>query len=91
MDPGFLDMLHDPGDIDLGAVGDGVDIDLDGILQIAVDQDWARAGDIDGAADISAETRRVVDDLHRPAAQHIGRPDHHRIADILGDRLGLLR
>ncbi len=45
MDPGFLDMLHDSGDINLGAVGDGIDIDLDRVLQIAVDQDRAGARD----------------------------------------------
>ena len=38
MDAGFLDMLHDAGDEDLVAVGERVDIDLDRVLQIAVDQ-----------------------------------------------------
>ena len=43
MDAGFLDMLHDAGDVDLVAVGDGIDIDLDRVLQIAVDQHRAGA------------------------------------------------
>ena len=34
MDAGLLDMLHDAGDEDRLAVGDGIDIDLDGVLQI---------------------------------------------------------
>ena len=32
----------------------------------------------------------VVDDLHAPAAQHVGRPHQHRIADLGGDLAGLL-
>ena len=90
MNTGLLDVLHDAGDLDLMAVGDGVDIDLDGVLQIAVDQDRAGARHDHRAADIAVEPGMVVDDLHRPAAQHIGRADHHRVADALGDRLGLL-
>ena len=81
MDAGLLDMLHDAGDIDLVAVGDGIDIDLDRVLQIAVDQHRARARDADGAADVAVEPGGVVDDLHRPAAEHVGRADHHRVAD----------
>ncbi len=38
MDAGLLDMLHDAGDVDVVAVGDGVDIDLDGIGQVLVDE-----------------------------------------------------
>jgi len=39
MDAGFLDVLHDAGDVDVLAVGDGVDVDLDGVLQIRIQQD----------------------------------------------------
>src|SRR5690606_29886092 len=35
---GFLDVLHDSGDIDVVAVAQGVDIDLDGFRQIGVEQ-----------------------------------------------------
>ena len=34
MDAGLLDMLHHPGDEDRLAIGDGIDIHLDGVLQI---------------------------------------------------------
>ena len=90
MDPGLLDMLHDAGDIDLSAVGDRVDIDLDRILQIAVDQHRAGTGDDHRPADVAGEPRVVVDDLHRPAAEHIRRADHHRIADPSRDLLRFL-
>ena len=45
MDAGLLDMLHDAGDIDRLAVGDAVHVDLDGVVQIVVDQDRVVAGD----------------------------------------------
>ena len=89
MDAGLLDVLHDAGDIDRVAVGDGVDIDLDRVLQIAVDQHRAGAGHAHRVADVALQPGGVVDDLHRPAAQHVRRADHHRIADALRDRLGL--
>ena len=52
MDAGFLDMLHDSRDIDGFAVADAVDIDLDRVVQIAVDQDGVVAGDADGLAHV---------------------------------------
>ena len=39
VDAGLLDVLHHPADEDLaGGVAHGVDVDLDGVLQEAVDQ-----------------------------------------------------
>ncbi len=39
------------------------------------------AGDLHRVADVAAELLLVADDLHRPPAQHVGGPDHHRVAD----------
>ena len=39
VDPGLLDVLHDPGDPDGLAVAQGVDVDLDRVLQEAVEVD----------------------------------------------------
>ena len=39
MDAGFLDVLHDAGDVDAFAVADAVDVDFDRVLQVSVDQD----------------------------------------------------
>ena len=86
MDAGFLDMLHDAGDDDVGAVADRVDIDLDRVAQILVDQHRAVAGHLHRGVDIIVELGGPVDDLHRPAAEHVGGPGQHRIADPLGDR-----
>ena len=38
VDSGFLDMLHHPADVDLGAVTERIDVDLDGVLKEPVDQ-----------------------------------------------------
>ena len=45
MHPGFLDVLHDAGDVDVPAVGDAVDVDFDCIGEIAVDQQRPLGGD----------------------------------------------
>jgi len=44
VDAGFLDVLHDAGQEQLGAVVQGVDVDLDRVVEELVDQDRLRAG-----------------------------------------------
>ena len=46
---------------------------------------------LDGLGHVAGEARLVVDDLHRPAAQHEARPDDDRVADPLGDPPRLAR
>ena len=91
MDAGLLDVLHHRADLHLaGAVPHRVDVHLGGVLQEAVHQHGA----LRGRAPLPAEGAEVghlvhgggefvvvVDDGHGPAAQHIGGPDQHRIAD----------
>ena len=95
----LLDVLHDAGDQDLaGAVAHGVDVDLDGVLQEAVDQDGPLRRDAALAGQRARGHRLhdpahpvvVVDDLHGPAAQHVARAQQDRVADPAGDgqRLG---
>ena len=38
MNAGFLDVLHDAGDIAVLAVGEAIDIDFDGVGEVAVDK-----------------------------------------------------
>ena len=99
--PGLLDVLHDRADEHLaGAVADGVDVDLDGVLEEAVDQDRPlgrqapfppsepEAGQlVHGPAQVVV----VVDDLHGPPAEHVARPHQGRIADPPDDGPGLAR
>jgi len=33
--PGLLDVLHDPAEVELGAVEEGVDVNLDGVVRLA--------------------------------------------------------
>src|SRR6185312_2063916 len=62
VNPGLLDVFHDAGYVDLRAVGDRIDIDLDRVLQIAVYEHRARSRDNDRTADVTGERRGIVDD-----------------------------
>ena len=42
MDTGLLDVLHDPADVDLLAVAERVHVDLDRVLEEAVEVDGRR-------------------------------------------------
>ena len=100
MDAGFLDVLHDAGDVGVLAVGQAVDVDLYRVGEIAVDQErpffrdreFRRPVEIGGQSrDIALELMRVVHDFHGAAAEHIGGPDHDRVADRFGDGAGFFR
>ena len=43
VDPGLLDVLHDAADPDVLAVAERVDVDLDRVLQEAIEEDLAPA------------------------------------------------
>ena len=60
MDAGLLDMLHDAGDVGVLAVGEAIDIDLDGVGEIAVDQQRPLVGDrkLRRPVEIGGEPRR---------------------------------
>ena len=91
-----------PPTTDVRAVGDDVDVDLDRVGQELVDQDrrvllagarrqaLAARGLHRGQHELR-QPRRVVDDLHRAPAQHVGRADHDRVADALGDLARLVQ
>ena len=59
----------------------GVHVHLDGMVEEAVQQHGGLVGDPHGVAHVAVELLLVVDDLHGPPAQHVGRPDHQGIAD----------
>ncbi len=89
VDPGLLDVLHDAADPDVLAVADRVDVDLDRVLQEAVEEDL-RASVGAGPAEVVGELLRVVDQLHRPPAEHVARPHEQREADAGRDGERLL-
>ena len=83
---GLLDVLHDPADHDALAVADRVDVDLDRVVQEAVEQHRAVVADLDRLAHVALELALLVHDLHRAAAQHVARAHDQRVADLLGGR-----
>ena len=86
MDSRLLDMLHDTGNEDvLVLVGQRIDIDLDGVAQVGIDQHRRVARNFHGFARITFEARTVIDDLHRTAAQNVGRANDDGVADPFGD------
>ena len=89
VDAGLLDVLHDPADVDLGAVAECVDVDLDGVLEEPVDQHRVLGRELGGAGDVALQRLLVVDDLHAAPAEHVGRPHQHGVADVGGDAAGL--
>ena len=94
MDAGLLNVLHDPAQEQLGAVVEGVDVDLDGVVQEAVNEQRAGAvgapGLGGGAVQVVRQARHVVDDLHAAPAQHVAGAYQDREADGAGHRQGLL-
>ena len=88
MDTGFFDMLHDSGDINLITITKRINVDFNRRAQITVDQNRTIARYAHGSADIVLDLLRRVDDLHRLSAKDIGRADHNRIADLIGDGKG---
>ena len=82
MDPGLLDVLHDPGDADVLAVAERVDVDLDRVLEEAVEQQRVLLVGLHVGLQVGAKGLGRVTDLHRAAAEDIGRPHQQREADI---------
>ena len=69
MDAGFLDVFHHAGDVDFLAVADAVDIDLDGVVEVAVDeQGTAGQGGLAAVAHVTGQASDVVEDFHGAAA-----------------------
>src|SRR6185503_12240667 len=79
VDAGLLDVLHDATDVHLGAVAQRIDVDLDGVLEEAVDQDGMFGRQLGGAGYVALQGLVVVHDLHAATTQHIGRPHQYRI------------
>ena len=96
MDPGLLDVLHHPSDVDLGPVAHGVDVHFDRPLEEPVDQQRRRRqvelgpGATEHAVEVPAQLVLVGDDPHRPASEHERGAHQDRVADGSGHRRRLL-
>ena len=86
----LLDVLHDAADHDVLAVAERVDVDLDRVVEKAVEEHRRIVRHLDRLAHVALEVAAVVDDLHRAPAEHVRRPHDERIADLVGgaDRRG---
>ncbi|CCJ77186.1 hypothetical protein BN135_2250 [Cronobacter muytjensii 530] len=78
----LFDMLHDAANQHHFAVTDGVHINLNGIVQEAVQQHWRVVGNAHRRLEVATQVGFVVDDFHRAAAQHVRRAHHQRVADF---------
>ena len=85
VDPGFLDVLHHRADVRVAPVRDRVDVDLERLLEEAVDEHAALH-----PLGRRAQLVRLVADAHRAAAEDVGRTCEHRVADPSGDADGLV-
>ena len=89
VDAGLLDVLHDSADVELGAVVQRVDVDLDGVVEEAIDEQRGSGRDdrlVLDPLEVVGHRLGVVDDLHAAPAEHVTRAHEHRIADVLRDR-----
>ena len=82
----LFDVFHQAAKNDGFAVADDVDIDFDGIIKEAVEQDRRVGRDVERFFHVVFEVGVVVDDVHRPPAEDVGRAHDQRVADFL--RLG---
>ena len=88
MDAGFFDVLHDATNIKAVPVVEGVDVDLDGVIEEPVNQQWmVRPDDALVLDPIEVIDKRAlfVNDLHAAPAEHERRSHEHRVTDASGD------
>jgi len=81
-------VLHDGRDKRVLAVGQGVSLGLDGIIQKPINQDGPLGRDLHRRVDIMPEHFLIVHDFHAAPAQHERGPDHDRVADLFGNAAG---
>src|SRR5579859_4849816 len=81
---GLFDVLHNPADHDVFAVGERVHVDFDGIFEEVIDQHRSVVRVFDGFLHVAHDRLLVISDDHRSAPEHVGRPNQHRETDALG-------
>ena len=90
MHAGLLDVLHDAADQHVLAVAHRIDVDLGCHVQEAIQQHGTVIGDLHRLGHVDAQVVLVEHDLHRAAAEHVGRAHDQRIADLAGEQHGLV-
>ncbi len=83
MHAGLFDVFHDAANDDFIAIGQGIDVALDGIVEETVEQHRRIMRHLDGFAHVAFKVLLLMDDFHGPATEHVGRTNHQRITDFL--------
>ncbi len=91
VDTGLLDVLHDAADDYIGAVADGIHVQLGRIVQEAVQQHRRFVGDAHRLGEVATQILLVIDDFHGAATQHVGGANHQRVGNALGQQHGLFQ
>ena len=81
MAPRPLDVLEDRSDPGVGSVAEHVDVELDRVLEEAVDE----------RRSLDRELRSAPRDVDPAAADHMMRPHEYRVAELLGSGEPVLR
>ena len=84
-----LDVLHDAGDEDVGAVTDGIDLALK-TIEVTVHQHRLVGAGVDGVAHVPPELLGARHDGHGTTTNDVGRTYQHRVPELLGDHQSLL-
>ena len=100
VDAGELDVFEQRADddrafvrvLELPHVGDAIDIDFGGVFQKFVHQHGPLRRSLDGEPHVMSQFAVRINNLHRPAAEHEGRADQDRVAELArgGVRLGFI-
>ena len=86
----LLDMLHDAANQHHFAVADGIDIHFNRVVEEAIQQYRCIVGDANRGLEVAAQILLVVNNFHRPAAEHVRRTNHQRVANLFRSLYRLL-
>ena len=77
----LLDVLENAADHRLFTVGDQIEIELGGVLEVAIEEHRVPVRDLRSLGHEMRQRLFVVADRHGPSAEHVGRADEHRKAE----------
>ncbi|CGW38586.1 Uncharacterised protein [Salmonella enterica subsp. enterica serovar Typhi] len=78
----LLDVLHDTANQHHFAVADSVHVHFNRVIKEAIQQHRRIVRDADRRLEVATQIGFVIDNFHRPAAQHVRRTHHQRVADL---------
>ena len=87
---GLLDVFHDSADHGDLTVTNTIHVDFHRVLQKPIHQHWPVRRNLNGAFHITDQIMVRIDELHRPTAEHKGRPNENWVADTVGNGNRLL-